>query len=84
MDVTSFLCVSLGSSTDQLHDNLRSRRAGYVQRLVSVVKMATVLEECSVVHFFGAKGLIAKDINKKGFLFTVRSVCGLSGSHLGR
>jgi hypothetical protein len=41
----------------------------HVQGLVSVVKMATVLEECtteerSVVHFLGAKGLNAKDISR--------------------
>jgi hypothetical protein len=42
----------------------------HVQGLVLIVKMATVLEECTtedlcpVMHFFGgAKGLIAKDIN---------------------
>jgi hypothetical protein len=46
---------------------------GYVQKLVSVVKMATVLEECttedqrSVVHFLWAKGLNAKDIHKEKF-----------------
>jgi hypothetical protein len=28
MDVISFLCVSLGSSTDQLHDSIHSIRAG--------------------------------------------------------
>jgi hypothetical protein len=44
-------------STVQLHDSLGSRRACAFQRLVSVVKMATVLEEYnteeqrSVVHF---------------------------------
>jgi hypothetical protein len=42
----------------------------HVQTLVSVVKMATVLEECtteqqrSVVRFLWANGLNAKDINK--------------------
>jgi hypothetical protein len=42
--------------------------------------MATVLEECttkgqrSVVRFLWAKGLNAKDINKKYFLFMVGSV----------
>jgi hypothetical protein len=42
----------------------------HVQRLVSVVKMATVLEEytteeqLSVVRFLWAKGLYAKDIHK--------------------
>jgi hypothetical protein len=39
MDAIGFLCVSLGSSIVQLPDN------AHVQRLVSVVKMATVLEE---------------------------------------
>jgi hypothetical protein len=45
----------------------------HVQRLVSVVKMATVLEECtneeqsSVVRFLWAKGLNAKDIHKNMF-----------------
>jgi hypothetical protein len=45
----------------------------HVQRLVSVVKMATVLEECTtkdqhpVVRFFWAKGLNAKDIYKEMF-----------------
>jgi hypothetical protein len=39
MDVTGFLCVSLGSSTAQLRDSLVN-----VQELVSVVRMTTVLE----------------------------------------
>jgi ribulose 1,5-bisphosphate synthetase/thiazole synthase len=45
----------------------------HVQRLVSAVKMATVLEECttekerSVVHFLWAKGLNANDIHKEMF-----------------
>jgi hypothetical protein len=43
----------------------------HVQRLVSEVKMATVLEEChiedqrSVVHFLWTKGLNASDIHKE-------------------
>jgi hypothetical protein len=45
MDVIGLLCVSLGSSTVQLHDSLGSRRTGACSyRLVSVVKMATMLE----------------------------------------
>jgi hypothetical protein len=42
----------------------------HVQRLVSVVKMATVLEECiiekhrSAAHFLWVKGLTAKDLYK--------------------
>jgi hypothetical protein len=45
----------------------------HVQRLVSVVKMATVLEECSteeqhsVVRVLWTKGLSAKDIHKEMF-----------------
>jgi hypothetical protein len=45
----------------------------HVQRLVSVVKMATILEKCatedyrSVVRFLWAKGLNAKDIHKEIF-----------------
>jgi hypothetical protein len=45
----------------------------HVQRLVSTVRMATVLEECtteeqcSVVHCLWAKGLNAKDIHKEMF-----------------
>jgi EAL domain-containing protein (putative c-di-GMP-specific phosphodiesterase class I) len=47
MDVTGFLCVSLDSSTVQLHDSLGSRRVFACSDLVSVVKMTTVLEECN-------------------------------------
>jgi hypothetical protein len=47
MDVIGFLCVSLGSSTIQLHDSLGSRRACACAEMVSVVKMATVLEQCT-------------------------------------
>jgi hypothetical protein len=45
----------------------------HVQRLVSVVKMATILEKCttkkqhSVVHFLWAKKFNAKDINIEMF-----------------
>jgi hypothetical protein len=46
MDVIGFLCVSLGSSTLQLHDNLIAYVHAYVQRPVLVVKVATVLEGC--------------------------------------
>jgi hypothetical protein len=64
MGVIGFLRVSLSSSIVQLQ----------VQRLVSVVKLATVLEECiteeqrSVARFlFVSKGLNAKDIHKEMF-----------------
>jgi hypothetical protein len=53
----------------------------HVQGLISIVKMATVLEDftteeqCSVALLLWAKGLNAKDIHKKKFLFVVGSVC---------
>jgi hypothetical protein len=73
MDVIGFLCVPLGSSTVQLHDSLGSTRAAHVQKLVSVVKMATVLEcillKSSVLLciFLWAKGPNAKDIHTEIF-----------------
>jgi hypothetical protein len=53
----------------------------HVYKLVSVVKMATMLEECtteeqrSVVRFLWAKGLNAKDIHKEIFSVYSGSVC---------
>jgi hypothetical protein len=53
----------------------------HVQRLVSVDKMATKLEEYateeqhSVVHFFVGKMTHEKDIHKEYFLFRVGRVC---------
>jgi hypothetical protein len=49
----------------------------HVQRLVSVVKMAAVLEECiteeqcCVVRFYGQEDSMQKIFIKKYFLFTV-------------
>jgi hypothetical protein len=71
MDVTGFLCASLGSSTVHLHDSLLVDAHSHVHKLVSVVNMVTVLEEYSteeqrpVVCFLCAEELNAKDINKK-------------------
>jgi hypothetical protein len=74
MDVIGFLCVSLGNSTVRLHDSLTADAHAHVQKLVSVVEMATVLQEYtseeqgSVVFFFlWEKGLKAKDIHKETF-----------------
>jgi hypothetical protein len=56
MDVIGFLFVPLGSSTVQLQESLGSRHA-HVQKLISVIKMATALKEIatekqrSVVRF---------------------------------
>jgi hypothetical protein len=80
MDIIGLLCVSLGSSIVQLHDSVGSRHV-HVQRLVSVVKMATVLEDCtieeqhSVVRFCGQKDSVQMIFIKKCFLFMVGSVC---------
>jgi hypothetical protein len=55
MDVIGFLYVSLGSSTVQLHDSLGSRRACPCHRLVSVVEMAILLEECILSYVIAVK-----------------------------
>jgi hypothetical protein len=66
MDVIGFLYVSLGSSTAQVAD-----AHAHVQRLVSVVKMATMVEECttaeqrSVVLVFRQKDLVQRIFIKK-------------------
>jgi hypothetical protein len=71
MDVIVFLLTSVGSSTVRLLDSIGSRRACACSELVSVVKMATVLEEYTneeqryVVWFLWGKGLNAKDIHKE-------------------
>jgi hypothetical protein len=52
MDVIGFLCVSLGSSTVQLHDSLVADAYAHVQRLVPVIKMATALPKNSVLLYF--------------------------------
>jgi hypothetical protein len=81
MDVVGFLSVSLGSNTVQLHDRQIADEHVYVQKLVSVVKTAIVLEECiteeqrSVVRFCGQKDSKQRIFIKKYFLFTVVSVC---------
>jgi hypothetical protein len=62
---------------------------GHVQRLVSVVKMTTVLEECiteeqrSVVFFCGQKDSIQRIFIKKCSPFMVGSVCRVKGLKTG-
>jgi hypothetical protein len=66
MDVIGFLCVSLGSSTVQLHDSLGSRHtcaqseAGFSSRGV-----CTTEEQRSLVRLLWANGLSAKHIDKE-------------------
>jgi hypothetical protein len=58
----------------------------HIQRLVSVVELATMVDECSteeqcsVVRFLWEKGLNAKDIHKC-FLFMMRSVLSYKAVH---
>jgi hypothetical protein len=74
MDVIGFLCVSLGSSTIQPHDSLRSRRACAFSEACFIDKVATVLEKCttaeqhSAVLFLWAKEPNTKNIHKEMFL----------------
>jgi hypothetical protein len=85
MDVIGFVCVSLGSSTVQVYDSLNSSSHSPVQWLVSVVKLATKLEECtrsieeqrSVVLFLlcGQMDSLQRIFIKNFFFFTVGSVC---------
>jgi hypothetical protein len=75
MDVIGFLCVSLGSSTVQIHDSLGSRResacseAGFSSQNVDLARgfYHTTDEQRSVVHYLWAKGHNAKDILKEMF-----------------
>jgi hypothetical protein len=68
MDVIGVLYVSLGSRTTLLQNIYVADTHAHVQMLISVVKMATVLEEytteeqSSVVRFVWAKGFTAKDM----------------------
>jgi hypothetical protein len=62
----------------------------HVHRLVSIVKMASVLQECtteeqrSVCAFFcGEKDLMQRIFIKKCFLFTVASVCNVKRFTIG-
>jgi hypothetical protein len=69
------------SSTVAILTNETASEHAHVQRLVSVFKIATVLEGCTTeeellfVRFLWAKGLDAKNIHKKCCLFTVGNVC---------
>jgi hypothetical protein len=71
MDVIGFLCVSLGSSTVQLHDSLGRRRACVCSEAgfgsENGDSACTIEEQRSAVHFLWAKGLNAKDIHKEIF-----------------
>jgi hypothetical protein len=71
MDVIGFLCVSLGSSTVQLHDSLGSRlacacsEADFSSQNGDRSSACTTKEQRSVMFFFVAKELDAKDIHNE-------------------
>jgi hypothetical protein len=73
MDVIGFLCVSLGSSTVQLHDSPGTKcictcsEAGFSSQNDDRVDECNTKEQHSVVLFLWATGLHAKDINKEMF-----------------
>jgi hypothetical protein len=79
----SFQCVSLGSSTVQLHDSLVSRptcacsEPGFSSQNATVLEDCTTEEQCSVVLFGGQKDSVQRIYIKKCFLFAVGSVCRL-------
>jgi hypothetical protein len=83
MDVIGFLCVSLGSSTVQLHHSLGNRRpcacseAGFScqngDRAWGVYYRRAAF--CYAFFFCGQKDSMQRIFIKKCFLFTVGSVC---------
>jgi hypothetical protein len=81
MDVISFLCVPIGSSTVQIHDSLDSRRA----RPCSEASFSSQNDDCAWVCYrraafycaflCGQKDSLQRIFIRKFFLFTVESVC---------
>jgi hypothetical protein len=67
MDVIGFLCVSLGSSLVQLYDSVGSKRACACSDGVSVVKMTTMLEECSTEYQRSVMHLLGRRTQCKGY-----------------
>jgi hypothetical protein len=71
MYVIGFLCVSLGSSTIQLHDSLGSgsacacSEADFSSQIVTVLEECTTEDERSVVRFYGPKDTLQRIFVKK-------------------
>jgi hypothetical protein len=71
---------AIGSSTVQLHESLGSRRAyayseaGFSSKNGDLASRVYYRRAGSVVRFFRAKGLKAKDIHKEKFSFLRREV----------
>jgi hypothetical protein len=80
MDVIRFLCVSLGSSTVQLHCNVGSRRACACSKASFSTQNGDrdwgvyYRRSVFVVRFCGQKDAMQRILIKKCFLFTVGSV----------
>jgi hypothetical protein len=70
MAVIDSLCVSLGSSTVQLHESMCQMHMfrGWLQyKTATVLEKYTTEEQRSVVHFLLTKGLNVNDIHKEVF-----------------
>jgi hypothetical protein len=81
MDVIGFLCISLGSSTGQLHDSPGIRRAcacseaGFSSEMATVLRNVLPKSDVLLCIFCGQKDSMQRMLIKKCFLFTVGSVC---------
>jgi hypothetical protein len=83
MDVISFLCASLGSSTVQLHDSLGSRGVRPYSEAGFGSQNGDSARGVLFVRFCGQKDSMQRIFVKKYFLFTVRSVCRVKRFSLG-
>jgi hypothetical protein len=90
MDAIGFLCVSLGSSTVQLHESLGSRRActyseaGFSGQNGDRAWGCTTEKQRSVLRLLWAKWHNTKNIHEEIFLLTVGSVCRVKRFTTGR
>jgi hypothetical protein len=85
MDVIGFLCVSLGSSTVQLHDSLDSKHAFIYSEagFGSENEVYTTEKQRSVLRFCGQKDWMQRIFIKKHFLFKVGTLFQIKRFHLG-
>jgi hypothetical protein len=85
IDVTRFLCVSLGSSIVQLHKSLGKRRAcskvGFSSQKATVLEECTTEEQRSLVRFLWAKRLNAEDIHREMFPIYGRNCLSPKAAH---
>jgi hypothetical protein len=87
MDVTGFLCVSVGSSTLQRHDSIGSRsvcacsEGGFSSKNGDRALGLYYRRIALFCVFYGQNDSIQRIFIKKCFLFTVRSVCCVKAIH---